>query len=138
MLLKEFAKILTNREYDYPQYSKEELQVAKDNNFVIVSGASDDLVEFEGAICSEGDCWEGGTINFEPVVNGRVLYDDEINSHEHLSFEAKWCKEKDNNNCIIPWTYDVPFKHEDFIIYEDGKPYCRGFVFSLDSIKRDK
>ena len=31
-------------------FTKEELQLAKDNRIVIVTGASDDLVELEGAI----------------------------------------------------------------------------------------
>lgn len=32
---------------------------------------------------------------------------------------------------VIPWTYDVSIKHENFMIYEEGEPYCRGFVFEV-------
>lgn len=53
MELKEFAAMLNGREYSYLQFTKEELQIAKDNGFVIVNGASDDLVELEGAITDE-------------------------------------------------------------------------------------
>ena len=63
MELKEFATMLNGREYGYPQFTQEELRIAKDNGFVIVSGASDDLVELEGAITDEGGCWEGGRIS---------------------------------------------------------------------------
>ena len=37
----------------------------------------------------------------------------------------------DKNGNIISWTYDVPIEHETFMIYEDGEPYCRGFVFRV-------
>jgi len=60
MELKEFANLIDGRQYDYRMFTKEELQLAKDNRIVIVTGASDDLVELEGAITDEGDCWEGG------------------------------------------------------------------------------
>ena len=65
MNLIDFAAMLDGREYGYPQFSDEELKIAKENNFVIVTGASDDLVELEGAIYDETDyndsCmdWEG-------------------------------------------------------------------------------
>lgn len=38
MELKEFAAMLNGREYGYPQFTQEELRIAKDNGFVIVSG----------------------------------------------------------------------------------------------------
>lgn len=55
MELKEFANLIDGRQYDYRMFTKEELQLAKDNRIVIVTGASDDLVELEGAITDEGD-----------------------------------------------------------------------------------
>lgn len=47
MELKEFANLIDGRQYDYRMFTKEELQLAKDNRIVIVTGASDDLVELE-------------------------------------------------------------------------------------------
>lgn len=44
MTLKEFAKKLNGREYSYPQFTNEDLAIAKENGFIIVSGASDDLM----------------------------------------------------------------------------------------------
>ena len=32
---------------------------------------------------------------------------------------------------VSPWTYHVPVEHAHFMVYEDGKPYCRGFVFKV-------
>lgn len=131
MVLKKFAEMLHGRQYRYPQFTKEEIQIAKDNNFVIVYGASDDLVEFDGAITDEGDCWEGGKILVEAIPGGGVV-DGAVKTPTFLfHLEIKWCKDKDENGNIISWTYNVPIEHENFMIYEDEKPYCRGFVFKV-------
>ena len=129
MELKEFAAILNGKEYGYQQFTSEELQIARNNGFVIVTGASDDLVEFEGAITDEGDCWEGGKISVKAIPGGGIVHNCERTNV--FSFEVKWCKDKDENGYIIPWTYDVPIEHANFMIYEDGKPYCRGFIFKV-------
>ena len=48
MTLKEFAERLDRTEYNgYPIFSKEVIGTAKENGFVIVTGASDDLMEIE-------------------------------------------------------------------------------------------
>ncbi len=124
MDIKEFVKMLDNREYGFPQFTKEELQIAKENGFVIVYGASDDLMEFSGAITDEGDCFDGGVVWF----NKERVTDGPITTAERC-IEALWCKEDD-----ITWTYKTDIPHETFIIYEDGEAYCRGIVFSLESM----
>ena len=88
MELKEFATMLNGREYGYPQFTQEELRIAKDNGFVIVSGASDDLVELEGAITDEGGCWEGGTISVKAILDGGIVYNCERSNT--FSFDVKW------------------------------------------------
>lgn len=50
MTLKEFANTLNGRDYGRSMFSKEEIKIAKENGFVIVTGASDDLMEFQGVI----------------------------------------------------------------------------------------
>lgn len=129
MELKEFAKMLNGKEYEYPQFTKEELQIAKDNGFVIVRGASDDLVELEGAITDEGDCFDGGRLYVKAIPGGGFVHNCERSNV--FSFEARWCMDKDENGNIISWTYDTSIAHENFMIYEDGEPYCRGFVFKV-------
>ena len=94
MELKEFANLIDGRQYDYRMFTKEELQLAKDNRIVIVTGASDDLVELEGAITDEGDCWEGGKIYVKAIPNGGIVHNFE--SSHVFGFTAKWCEEKDN------------------------------------------
>ena len=75
MTSKELAEKLNGTEYaGYNIFSKEILQEAKENGLVIVYGASDDLMEFEGAFEGEGNCIDGGTVYFD--LNG-VSYDEE-------------------------------------------------------------
>ena len=124
MDIKEFANVLDNREYGYPQFTKEEIQIAKDNGFVIVYGASDDLIEFDGAISDEGDCFDGGLVWF----NRERVTDRPISVAERC-IEALWRKEDD-----IAWTYKTDIPHETFMIYEDGEKYCRGIVFRIEEV----
>lgn len=128
MTIKEFAEVLNNREYDNPQFTKEEIKVAKDNGFVIVYGASDDLMEFEGAICDEGGCFDGGEVYFNK--NGVTEEEGEN------VIEALWCDSEavDENENMITWSYKTDIPHETFMIYQYGEPYCRGIVFSIDDV----
>lgn len=124
MDIKEFAQVLDSRQYGYPQFTKEELEIAKENGFVIVCGASDDLMEFYGAITDEGDCFDGGTVWF----NRERVTDGPITTAERC-IEALWCKEDD-----ITWTYKTDIPHETFMIYEDDEKYCRGIVFDIKNV----
>lgn len=128
MNIKEYAKMLNGREYNYPQFTKEEIQIAKDNGFVIVYGASDDLMEFDGAIYEEAGCYDGGKVYFDKT--GAVLDEEFENSR---CIEAVWCdKERaDDNGNVIAWTYKTDIPHETFMIYEDGEPYCEAIVFNI-------
>ena len=136
MTLKEFAKMLDGREYGYPQFSDEELMIAKEEGFVIVSGASDDLVELDGAITDEGDCFDGGKFFVKATSDGGIVAGNCERSNV-FSFDAKWCEDTDEKGNIISWTYDVSIEHEDFMICEDGEPYCRGFVFQIVDCKNE-
>lgn len=132
MTLAEFAEKLNGRENTYPLFTTEEIQMAKDNGFVIVYGASDDLMEFEGVIRDEGDCYEGGPVYF---TKDRVIF-EELPNYDHANcIMARWCKDKNENGIIISWTYETDIPHETFMVYEDGEPYCRGIVFSVNNLK---
>lgn len=129
MDIKEFAKLISGRQYDYPQFTKEQLQIAKDNGFVIVHGASDDLMEFTGAIEDEGNCFDGGKVYFDK--NG-VTENENDNC-----IEALWCDNeiRDEDGSLITWTYKTDIPHETFMIYDDDETYCRGIVFSINDLK---
>lgn len=133
MEIKDFALMLNNREYGYPQFSEKEIEIARENGFIIVHGASDDLMEFEGAIGDEGGCFEGGKVYFNKY---EVCQDRDDKETYHNWINAIWYgEEKDENGQQITWTYKTDIPHETFMIYEDGEPYCRGIVFSIDDVK---
>ena len=131
MELKQFAEMLNGKEYGYPQFTQEEIQIAKDNGFVIVYGASDDLMEFEGTIYDERGCFDGGKVYV--CETGCVEY----GNSETKCIEAVWCSKDttDENGNVIIWTYKTDIPHETFMIYEDSKSYCRGIVFEIDALK---
>lgn len=133
MDIKEFAQMLDGRQYAYPQFTEEELQIAKENGFVIVYGASDDLMEFEGAIYDEAGCYEGGEVWF----NRHGVTADEPNTTADKCINALWCDKDalDDKGQVITWTYKTDIPHETFMIYEDDEPYCRAIVFRLEDVK---
>lgn len=131
MEIKEFAKSISGKEYGYPQFTKEEIKTAKENGFVIVFGASDDLMEFKGAIQDEVGCFDGGKIYFN---RNEVCQDSEEEKNYPNRITALWCEAEEDGKTVC-WAYEIEIPHETFMIYEDGKPYCRGIVFSIDDVK---
>ena len=128
MTLKEFAERLNGTEYNgYPIFSKEDIGIAKENGFVIVTGASDDLMEFDGAIYSEGDCFDGGKVYFSK--NG--VEEDKTQN----VINALWCEAEDENGVVIPWAYETKIPHETFYVMDAGEVYCRGIVFDVNDVK---
>lgn len=129
--IKEFAKSINGKERDYPQFTKGEIQTAKENGFVIVYGCSDDLMEFEGAICDESGCYDGGRVYIDKTG---VLSVDEPTTGKSWIDEI-WHDEMGENGEIITWTYETEIPHETFMIYADGEPFCRGIVFKVEDLK---
>lgn len=127
---KELAKLIDSREYGYEPF-RDVRQAAKEAGLVIVSGTSDDLMEFDGAIYAEGDCYKGGKVFFDMrgLSHGK--------SERANCIEAFWCDKSalDENGNVIAWTYKTDIPHEIFVIYEGGVPYCRGIVFDLADVK---
>ncbi len=135
MNTKELAAALTGAEY--PLYPAKELTAAaKAAGLVIVYGASDDLMEFAGAIDEELGAWDGTTAYIAPAgLLQNECRDDECAYHKKsketaATIEALWCKEEGYS-----WTYTTAIPHETFEIVEDGAPYCRGIVFALADVK---
>lgn len=140
-----FAEKISERKYEYPIFTKEEIELAKANNLVIVSGASDDLMELEGAIYNEYDVYEGGTVYFDET--GKAIacvskYRCEVYDEDDLDVDVKdleknckyitalWCKGD------ATWSYETNIDNiTEFNIIEEGEIYCKGFVFCKDALK---
>lgn len=138
MKKEELAAMLTGREYRN-EITKEECILAKDNHLVVVFGASDDLMEFRGAVHDELGAYDGGVAYFTEF--GLLLNecDDERCPHykrlteKAHKVEAEWCPK--NLDCT--WLMKSNIPHSSFDILEDGELYCRGLVFSLKELKED-
>ena len=118
----DFAKKLNGREYGN-EITKQEIVEAKENGLVVVYGASDDLMEFVGAIDEEVDCDNGGY--FRVTSKNLKVKKGDVTSKNKIY--ADW----DNRQKGVSWCYDTEIHHSTFNIYEDGEIYCIGIVFSI-------
>lgn len=108
----------------------------KADGLVAVFGASDDLIEFRGAVHDEDGAYGGGEFLF--TRSGRLVNRcDEGDDCPYFSdiaktatvVEAKWADASG-----LAWSYDTAIPHEKFVILEDGDPYCEGIVFALADV----
>lgn len=118
----EAAEVLNGNQYR-EEGSRELFNELKQNRLVAVFGASDDLMEFRGAINDETDAWNGATV----WVTKEGHIQTEMASAHGYQIDALWCEEE-----YISWTYKTLIPHKTFLIMEDDEIYCRGIVFSLD------
>lgn len=152
----EFAKRLDGREYR-SEMTESEKKIAKENNLVVVTGASDGLMQFDGAIYDETGSWDGGKCVVVPVGGkfSETSEDDEeviitrqplmrpvvyeVNDDTDVKdnvIEAIWCPEDEKGDITASWAYKTEIPHAVFKIVEDDEVYCFGIVFSMDDVKR--
>jgi hypothetical protein len=120
------------------EYGKEtgpaDNQIAKKSGLVVVFGASDDLMEFRGAVNDEMGCYEGGEAFF--TRSGLLVNECDNEDCPHFKrlmktatpIKAKWDVEG------YSWVYETAIPHASFEVLEDGEKYCRGIVFALSDI----
>lgn len=123
----QLAEILNGREYG-KEIMPVDITVAKQNNLVIVYGASDDLMEFEGAISEEF----GTEAIFDKKGNELEQCEDGCKYFQEAFEKANKIKGTYTNN---GWVYKTDIPHATFDIFEDGELYCKGLVFSLNDAK---
>lgn len=136
---KELAALLNGCEYR-DEITREVEAQAKDDGLVVVFGASDDLIEFRGAIHDEAGRYDGGTVRVDS--KGMIPDFDSIDEDDKDALrdyfqreaggkviEALWCAEGGYS-----WTYKTDIPHATFEVVEDGDPYCRGIVFALAEV----
>lgn len=130
----EMAARLNGREYR-DEMTWADIQEAKVAGLVVVFGASDDLIEFRGAIDAEGGAY-GGTTAY--VTHAGLLLNDCDNDRcphfkkleaRAATIEAKWDCEG------YSWVFETEIPHATFEILEDGEKYCRGIVFALADVQ---
>lgn len=133
MDVKAAADALNRNQYG-EEGSDELFREMKESGLVAVFGASDDLMEFRGAIYDEIGSFDGGTAYFD--ANGLLQNEcdnDDCPHFERLkkqakTIEARWCPEGGDG---VSWDYVTSIPHAIFDIVEDEEIYCRGIVFQL-------
>jgi hypothetical protein len=130
----QFSNILHKPEIEN-HFSDSEINCAKRNGLIIVSGYSDDLIELDGAIQEEGDCFMGNDFHLIQK-NGEWKLEQGIGNYNNIS--AKWYEgtETDEFGETIPWTYETDIPHSDFLMTFRGDIFCKAFVFDIKDLKK--
>lgn len=131
----EAAALLDGAQYG-KEGSKDLFNALSAAGLVAVFGASDDLMEFRGAIRDEVGCYNGGTAYVTPTG----LLQNECDEGERCPYfakvqeravpiEAKW------DDGGFSWRYETNIPHVKFVIKEDDESYCEGIVFALAEVQ---
>ena len=140
MDLKELAEIMNNCEYrkERDVLTEEVLKELGELGIVVLFGASDDLMEFRGAIYDEVGCYDGGRAYL--TKDGLLVNEcdnDECPFFEELKgnanqIDAIWDEEG------YSWIYKTNIPHETFDVIEtyddETTKYCRGIIFYLKDV----
>lgn len=128
------AEMLNGREYT-DEITREEELLAKEDNLVVIFGASDDLMCICGAENDELGAYDG---------SGLVFFDDKgVLRNDCEEEDCPYFLEKTEkafridglwNKDGYSWVYKTEIPHATFEIMEDGEKYCRGIVFCLDDL----
>ncbi len=120
MTPQEAADKLNNSEYG-KEGSRELFAEMKASGLVAVYGASDDLMELQGAISDEVGCYDGGSVF---LTKGGLLENECAESdcpyharerEKATTIEAVWGKDG------ISWQYETTIPHVTFDVMEDGE-----------------
>lgn len=113
MTVEEFAARLDGRQYGN-EITEDEAILARNLDFLVVFGESDDLAELRGAIDGECDCFNGGELKLE---NGHCP-----------PIKAIWCPR--DRECA--WAYETELPHAEFRVMGNTEVYCYGIVCALN------
>lgn len=146
MTPKALAEALNGIEYSATihLHGSDLMKLAKGAGLVVAYGFSDDLLEFDGALCDEFGCYDGGTAlidaegllpSFEAASEDedscRRYFERRLNARQ---IEAIWRHVSLDGLEDPAWTLKTDIPHETFMIVEGGEPFSRGIVFSLSSL----
>ena len=138
MNTKQLAALLNGTEYPL-RISNELSKQAAEHGLVIVYGASDDLIEFAGAINDEHGAWEGGQylLDKKGILPDYDDIDQESEMEDYMArknnvavINSLWCKTDKYS-----FTYETDIPHEKFDVVEDDGFYCQGIVFDINKLE---
>lgn len=133
MDVNEAAGLLDGSEYG-EEGSRELFAAMKAAGLVAVFGASDDLMEFRGAVDDEAGAYGGGIVRFtrdgllrNECENDRCPYHAREKA-KAATVKALW------SDGGFSWRYETSIPHAKFTVREDGDTYCEGIVFALADV----
>lgn len=139
MEIKQIAALLDGRQYT-DEITPDIMNGIEGTGIVIVFGASDDLMEFRGAINDGLGCYDGGKayLDGDGLIESKCdegndcpYFKDKLKSA--IIIEAVWDGEEPYS-----WTYRTDIPHSTFNIHEDDELYCRGIIFHLDDVMKPR
>lgn len=143
MTPQQLAALLNGRRIG-KEIAKDEELAAKRDGLVVVFGASDDLMEFRGAIYEELGANNGRTAHV--CADGLLPSWDEVDRDSEAGCE-KYFKRKAAGFMEIEaiwapahlpetsWLFKTSIPHAAFNVMEDGDVFCVGIVFALADVK---
>ena len=158
--IEDLAKLLDGNEYRdelYNEYDINIIDICKKNKWVIVYGASDDLIEFNGIINDEDGAWEGTIMKFVKPGDFYKEYEEEDVYHKAKDYmfvaiedkELKEIKSSINNwkdykgtpiiemlwcpaGTDMSWQVNVKGAPvAKFNVMEDDEIYCEAAIIDL-------
>ena len=140
------ADHLNNRQYREELDDKLE-QFAKNYNYVVAFGASDDLIEFRGAFEEEFGASEELYFDkeFKIISNHNKIKLDErsIRSNNYVSIykfdlevelKNKITQEWRPKDSKASWRLSANFPYKTFNIFDEESLYCVGIVFDINDL----
>jgi hypothetical protein len=135
MTKEQLAAMLDGRQYG-DEITLEEIRTAGNNRLVVVSGTSDDMMDFAGFINDEIRCFGGGIAYLADSGFWESRCDDDecpyAQEEQEQCFKIRAIWHEEGDPC---WTYETDIPHATFNIYEGKELYCAGIVFSAHDIK---
>lgn len=135
-ITQEIAQMIDGVEYG-KAIPLEAVELAKQSGVVIVYGASDDLMEFDGAFRDEVGAFEGGIAwmtpkgVFEPKCENSNCPYAAKERDSAVIIRQVWCAPGQ-----ATWTYITAIPRTTFRVMEDGGVFCEGIVFRLEDVGR--
>jgi hypothetical protein len=144
MLIEEYAKWLG--EFDMRELDESHFQTAKDNEWLVVFGHSDDCIELRGCFHDE-TYYDSNLFNLDK--GGLIPLWANID-HEDEEEVERYFKRKNDRRLLklfvrdnedfegenFLWIFDCDCPHYKFKIYDDGDPFCVGIVVDFEKLKR--
>jgi hypothetical protein len=143
MTKEELAAHLDGRMYPH-RFAPTVIAEATASRLVVITGASDDIMSFEGAIDDELGACDGTTARITPAGLlpdwDSVDRDDKAAVKSYFEMERAGVVEvhavwSPKDEPTLSWRFATDLPHATFELLEDDEVYCRGIVISMADVE---